>query len=95
MKPTTRIYFRTTVLALIITAIAVYWAPGPAMAQTREIPRYVQIHLNRVAEDAAQKGDILRIKKMDVDSIVALLDHKDDRISKIAKCQLHHFHTDV
>lgn len=84
MKPTTRTYFRTTVLALIITAVAVYWTPGPSMAQTREIPRYVQIHLNRVVENVAQKGDILRIKKMDVDSIVALLEHKNHRVASSA-----------
>ena len=62
MKPTTRIYFRTTVLALIITTIAVYWTPGPSMAQTREIPGYVQIHLNKVIKDAANNGDIIRIE---------------------------------
>ena len=84
MKPTTRIYFRTTVLTLIINAIAAYWAPGSSMAQAREIPRYVQIHLNRMVENAAQQGDILRIKKMDLDSIVALLDHKNHRVASAA-----------
>lgn len=84
MKSTTRINFRTTVLALIITVTAAYWVPGPSMAQTREIPRYVQIHLNRVIEDATQMGDIFRIKKMNVDSIVALLGHKNHRVASSA-----------
>ena len=84
MNPTTRIYFRTTVLALIITVMAVYWAAGPAMAQSQEIPRHVQIHLNRVAEDAAQKGDIIRIEKMDLDSIIALLAYKNSRVASAA-----------
>jgi HEAT repeats/PBS lyase HEAT-like repeat len=84
MKTTTRIYFRTIVLTLIITAVAAYWTLGPAMAQTREIPGYLQIHLNNVIEDAAQKGDILRIKKIDLDSIIALLDHKNHRVASSA-----------
>lgn len=84
MKPITRIYFRTIVLAVMITALTVYWAAGPAMAQPIEIPGYVKIYLNRVVEDAAQKGDTIRIDKMDVDAIVALLEHKNHRLASAA-----------
>jgi hypothetical protein len=84
MKLTTRIYFRTTVLALIITTIAVSWAPGPSMAQTREIPGYAQIHLNKVIKDAANNGDIIRIEEMNFISIVALMDHKNHRVASAA-----------
>ena len=81
MNPTTRIYFRTLVLALVIAVTAVSWATKPAMAQTREIPGYVQIHLNEVIADAAATGDIIRIEKMDLNSIVALLDHNNHRVA--------------
>ena len=84
MNPTTRIYFRTLVLALVIAVTAVSWATKPAMAQTREIPGYVQIHLNEVIADAAATGDIIRIEKMDLNSIVALLDHNNHRVASAA-----------
>lgn len=84
MNPTTRIYYRTLVLALIITVIAISWATKPATAQTREIPGYVQIHLNEVIADAAAKGDIIRIEKMDLYSILALLDHNNHRVASAA-----------
>ena len=84
MNPTTRIYFRTLVLVLVITFTAVSWATNPAMAQTREIPDYVQIGLNNAIKDAAAKGDIIRIEKMDLNSIVALLDHKNHRVASAA-----------
>ena len=84
MNPTTRMYFRTLVLALVIAVIAVSWATKPAMALTREIPGYIQIHLNNVIKYAATKGDILRIEKMNLNSIVALLDHKDHRVVSAA-----------
>ena len=84
MNPTTRIYFRTLVLALVIALVAVSGATKPAMAQTREIPAYVQIRLNNVIKDAALEGDILRIEKMDLNSIVALLDHKNHRVASAA-----------
>jgi len=84
MNPTTRNYFRTLVLALIITVIAVSGVTNPAMAQTREIPVYVQIHLNSVIKDAAAKGDTIRIEQMDLNSIVALLDHNNHRVASAA-----------
>ena len=84
MNSTTRIYFRTLVLALVITVIAVSWATQPAMAQTRAIPVYVQIHLNKVIKDAGTGSDIIRIAKMDLTSIVALLDHKNHRVASAA-----------
>ena len=84
MNSTTRIYFRTLFLALVITVIAVSWATQPAMAQTREIPLYVQIHLNNTIKDAALKGDIIRIDKMDLSAIVALLDHNNHRVASAA-----------
>jgi hypothetical protein len=84
MKATTRIYFRTLVLALVIAVMTVCWSTKPAMAQTREIPVYVQIHLNNVIKDAATQGDIIRIENMDLNSIVALLDHKNHRVAAAA-----------
>jgi len=84
MNPTTRIYFRTLVLVLVIAITAVSWATKPAMAQTREIPVYVQIGLNNAIKDAALKGDIIRIEKMDLNSIIALLDHKNHRVASAA-----------
>jgi len=84
MNPTTRNYFRISVLALVIAVMVVSWATKPAMAQTREIPVYVQNHLNNAISDAAAKGDIIRIEKMDLNSIVALLDHNNHRVASAA-----------
>ena len=84
MNQTTRIYFRILVLALVIAVTAVTWATKPAMAQTREIPVYVQNHLNQVIKDAAANGDIIRMDKMDLSSILALLDHRNHRVSSAA-----------
>ena len=84
MNPTTRIYFRTFVLALVIAVMAVSGITKPATAQTREIPVYVQIHLDKVIKNAAADGDIIRIEKIDLDSILVLLDHKNHRIASAA-----------
>jgi len=84
MNPTTRIYLRTLVLALLITVTAVSWATQPAMAQARKIPVYVQIHLNSVIKDATSDGDFIRMEKMDLNSILALLDHKNHRVASAA-----------
>ena len=84
MKTTTRIYYRTLVLALVIAVTAVSLATQPALAQTREIPAYVQIRLESVIKDAAAQGDAIRIDKMDLHSIVALLDNKNHRVASSA-----------
>ena len=84
MNTTTRIYLRTFVLTLVIAVMVVTWATKPAMAQTREIPVYVQIHLNKVIKNAATGGDIIPVSKMDLDAIVALLDHKNHRVASAA-----------
>ena len=80
----TRIYVKTLVLAIAMTLTVVFWATKPAMAQANEIPVYVQIHLNKTIKNAAAKGDIIRIKKMDLNSIVAMLDHKNHRVASAA-----------
>jgi len=84
MKSTTRIYVKTLVLAMVIALAAVFWTTKPAMAQAQEIPVYVQIHLNNTTKNAAAKGDIIRIEKMDLNSIVALLDHDNHRVASAA-----------
>ena len=84
MNQTTRNFFRIVVLALIIAVTAVSWATKPAMAQTREIPVYVQIHLDRVIKNAAVHGDFIRMDKTDLNSIMALLDHRNHRVASAA-----------
>lgn len=84
MNTSTRIYLRTFALSLIITVMACYWAASPSMAQSRNIPGYVRIHLNRVIENAAQKGDIIQIEKRDLDAIMALLEHQNHRVASAA-----------
>lgn len=84
MNPTTRIYFWTSVFALVLAFIVVAWATKPVMAQTREIPVYVQIRLNNVIKDAAAAGDIIWIEKTNLNSVVALLDHRNQRVASAA-----------
>ena len=81
MKTTTRNYYRTLVLALAIAVMTVSVASQPATAQTREIPAYVQIRLESVIKDATAQGDTIRMEKMDLNSILALLDHKNRRVA--------------
>ena len=88
MNPKTRIYFQTFVLALIITVVTINWTAGPVMAQATEIPKYIQIHHNRVVNDAALKDDIILIEKMDVDAILMLLEHKNHRVASAAAYSL-------
>jgi HEAT repeat protein len=78
MKTTSQIY-RTLVLAIVIAVMAVTLATTPATAQTQEIPAYVQIRLESVIKDAA-----VRIEKMDLNSIVALLDNDNPRVASAA-----------
>ena len=84
MNPMHQIYLRKIVLTLMLTVMAVYWSAGPCLAQTREIPGYVQIQLNRVIQDATQKGDIVRVEEMDLDAIMGLLEHKNHRLASAA-----------
>ena len=81
MKTTTRNYYRTLGLALVIAVMTVSVATQPATAQTREIPAYVQIRLESVIKDAAAHGDTIRMEKMDLNSIMALLDSKNHRVA--------------
>ena len=88
MNPKTRIYFQTFIFALIVAVVAINWTADPAMAQTTEIPKYIQIHLNRVVNDAALKDDIILIEKMDIDAILMLLEHKNHRVASAAAYSL-------
>ncbi len=72
------------ILAVGIAMITVTITPEPAMAQAREIPGYVQLHLNTVLKDAAAAGDVIRFKNMDLNSIVTLLNDKNHRIASSA-----------
>ena len=84
MKTTNRINFRTFTLVLIATFMAFSWAVSPAMAQRPEVPGYVQIHLNNAIKNAKADGDDVRIVKMDLNSIVALLGHTNHRVASAA-----------
>lgn len=81
MNSTARIYYWPLVIALAIAVSAVSLATKPVMAQDRDIPVYVQIRLNNVIEHAAAQGDIIRFDSMDLNSIVSLLDHKNNRVA--------------
>ena len=78
MKTTKRIY-RTLVLAMVIAVMAVSLATTPATAQTREIPAYVQVRLEGVTKDAS-----VRIDKMDLNTVLALLDNNNPRVASAA-----------
>jgi HEAT repeat protein len=84
MKTTNRVNFRTFALVLIATFLAVNWAATSAMAQSPEVPGYVQIHLNNTIKNAKADGGIVRIDKMELNSIVALLDHTNHRVASAA-----------
>ena len=84
MKSTNRICLQKNGLILIIAAMVACWTIGPGMVQANEIPGYVHIQLNRVIEGAAQKGDGVRMEKLDLDSIMALMGHDNDRIASSA-----------
>jgi len=84
MNPTNQIYLRKIVLTLMLTVMAVYWSAGSSLAQTNEIPGYIQIQLNRVIQNATQKGDIVRMEEMDLDSIMGLLEHENHRLASAA-----------
>lgn len=84
MNSTTRINFRSTILILFITVLAVYCLAGTCIAQNSEIPGYVRIHLTRVLGDAVQEGDIIQIETIDLDSIATLLEHKNPRLASAA-----------
>jgi HEAT repeat protein len=84
MKTTNRVNFRTFALVLITAFMAFSWAASPAMAETREIPNYVQLHLNNTIKNAVADGDIVRMDKMDLNSIMALLDHRNHRVASAA-----------
>lgn len=84
MNTTPRNYFRITFLVLLVSLMTLYGSTGTLMAQTRKIPGYVMIHLNRVAEDVTLKGDTILIEKIDLDSIVTLLEHKNPRLASAA-----------
>ena len=84
MNATNRNFIRTLVLTLAVSVLTVSGSTNPVLAQTQNIPGYVQIHLDKVIEDATKKGDIIRIEKMDLNSIVALLDHKNHRVASAA-----------
>jgi len=89
MNPSTRNFFRTFdlalgILALTVAFIAVTFTAEPASAQTREIPGYVQIQLNSAMKAATVKGDIIPAGKMDLHSVVTLLDHTNHRVAASA-----------
>ena len=88
MKTTTRINYRTLILALVIAAMAVSLTTGPAMAQTREIPVYVQIRLNKVIAEETSAGDSIRFEKMNLNSILSLLNHNNHRVASAAAYSL-------
>lgn len=79
-----QVHLRKIVLALMLIVMAVYWSAGPSLAQITEIPGYVQIQLNRVIQDTAQKGAIVRMEEMDLEAIMGLLEHKNHRIASAA-----------
>ena len=89
MNTTTQKHFRTLNLAIGIllmglAIITVTFTAKPAMAQAREIPGYVQLHLNTVLKDAAAEGDGIRAWNMDLKSIVNLLNDKNHRVASSA-----------
>ena len=84
MNPTNRFYLRTLVLSVILTVMAASWSAGPSLAQAKEIPGYIQIQLNRVIQNAALDGDSVRIEKMDLDSVMDLLEHPNHRVASAA-----------
>ncbi len=84
MNSTNRIYFWMLFWTVIFVAVAFTWATKSAMAHDGEIPAYIQIHLNDVVADAEKKGDLARFDRMDLNSIVALLDHNNHRVASAA-----------
>ena len=84
MNAKNRIDTRKLVLALIIAVAAVSMAATPVMAQSREIPGYVQMRLNNVVQDEAAKGAIIPLEGTDLNAIMALLVHKNHHVASSA-----------
>jgi len=84
MNAINRISNRKLVLALMIAIVTVSWATTPIMAQTPEIPGYLQTRLNSVIQDEAAGRATTGIENMDLNSIIALLDHQNHRVASSA-----------
>lgn len=84
MRPTHYLYFMRIAFALLIAVVVISWISQPVMAQEREIPGYVHLHLNNVVKQITPNKSMTNDHTIDFNTILFLLNHQNHRIASAA-----------